>query len=98
MQGVSHSFGQQRILAERAGITGKPGLNSLEPLTYLTCCEPPILNEYVICQVGLLPLVSQLGHNLNWRVSHAQKNQEPADFPGMLIKPPCSDHLTVWQC
>lgn len=91
MQGVSHSFGQQRILAEWAGITGKPGLNSLEPFD-LSCCDPPILNEYVISQVGLLPFVSQLGHNLNWRVSHAQKIQEPADFSGMLIRPPCSDH------
>lgn len=95
---VSHSFGQQKILAEWAGITGKPGLNSSEPLNYLTYCNPPILNEYVISQVGLLPFVSQLGHNLNWRVSHGQKNQEPAHFSGMLIKTHCSDHLMVWQC
>lgn len=87
------------MLAEGAGITGKPALSPLEPLTSLTCCDPPIFNEYVISQVGLFPFVSQLGHNLNWRVSHAQKKkEEPAHFSAMLIKPHYSDHLMVWQC
>lgn len=73
------------ILAERAGITDKPGLSSLEPLTNLTCCDPLNLNEYLISQV-CLPFVSQMGHNLNWRSSNAQKNQEPAHGLAVLTR------------
>jgi len=56
--GVSHPLGELRILVEWARITGTPGLKSLENVTYLTYRDPPTVNEYVIFQVGLLPLTS----------------------------------------
>lgn len=46
VRGVSPPLEQQRILVE--WIAGKPGLNSLENLIYLTYHDPPIRTEYAI--------------------------------------------------
>lgn len=52
--------------------------------TWLDFCLDFIMNECVILQVGHLPFISHLGHNLGR--SHAQKGQQPAHLSEVLGK------------